>query len=602
MKKIIYIMTLVLALNSTSCNNEFLDLNPLDQFSEDKVWTDPGLIEAFVNNVYFGIPHGFSNIMMASLCDESMYNADFGTSNVTRCLVTPSDYSVFDESFGNGNRLKGMNWTNVYKFVRACNLFFEKVDNAPFDDEAKRNRLKGEVHFLRAYLYHNLVSMYAGVPIITQAYKLNDDFLVSRSSYADCISFIVEECDAAAALLPLQHDADNKGRATKGAALALKARTLLYAASDLFNDASWAGAYSNPELISYVGGDRNARWQAAKDAAKAVMDLGIYDLYKKEPAPGDSIAKNYADIFLVKENVEDIFVRFFLTKTDEDWDGYNPGLYHAPNGYHGWGSNTPTQQLVDAFEMKDGSYFDWSNPARAAAPYADRDSRFYATVLYNGAKWRKRPADVIASDPEGIIQTGYWEKWNATTGKVDVVAGLDTRKGPVEDWNGSYTGYYLKKFIDPNVDAQYVKQDLPWRFFRYTEIVLNYAEACLALGEEAEARTHINMIRKRAGQPETNETGAALVTRYRNERRVELAYEDHRYFDVRRWMLAPQTYDNAEGIDIRFKLLPDNTTSATPTYEVIDIQQREWKDRAYLMPIKLDEMNRNNKLVQNPLY
>ena len=604
MKNVVYILTLMLTLaNITSCEEDFLEKEPLDQFGEEAVWNDPALIETFVNRIYRGIPHGFHALMLSTLVDESMAVWDWETSNATQSLITPSYLGVWDENFWTGGRYKDMNWTNSYKSIRACNLFLEKIDEASFDDEDLKNRMKGEVHFLRAYLYHNLVSLYGGVPIITEAYGLDDEYNVPRNTYEESINFIVEEADKAAELLPLVNTDDNKGRGTKGAALALKSRTLLHAASDLYNsNASWAGGYANPELVGYVSGDRTARWQAAKDAAKAVMDLGIYSLYKADPAPGDSTAANYAEIFTLKETSEDIFVRFFLQKTDEGWDSYNPGLYNGPNGYHNWGGNTPLGQLADDYEMADGSKFDWNNPSHAAAPYKNRDPRFYATILYEGAQWRKRPADVIDLDPEGIIQVGYYEEWDAANNEINVIPGLDTRKGPIEDWNGTYTGYYLRKFIDQNVDAQFTKQDIPWRQIRYTEVLLNYAEACLGLKQEGEALQYINMIRKRAGMPPVTDSGQDLIERYRNERRVELAYEDHRYFDVRRWMIAPQAYTDAEGVDVRYKLEDDNTTAEKPIYSVIEVQDRAWNDRFYFLPIKLDEINRNDKLVQNPLY
>jgi hypothetical protein len=490
-----------------------------------------------------------------------------------------------------------MNWSIVYKFVRAANLFFEKSANAPFTSDEERNVMKGEVHFLRAYLYHNLVSMYGGVPIIKTTYGLTGDFNTPRNSYEDCVNFMVADLDTAAALLPLEMTGNNKGRATKGAALALKSRVLLHAASDLYNsDGSWAGGFGNKELIGYTGGDRAARWQAAKDAAKAVIDLGFYSLYMPNPASAEEATKNYTDIFLQKETSEDIFVRFFTPKIDENWDGYNPGLYNNPNGWHGWGSNTPTGQMVDAYEMSDGSKFSWSNPTQKAAPYENRDPRFYASILYDGAVWRPRQSDAVARDPVGIVQTAYVEKPDGT-----VVPGLDTRNGPLEDWNGTYTGYYMRKFIDPTVDAQYNKQDQPWRHIRYSEILLNYAEAAMELGDEAEARTYINMIRKRAFMPDITESGAVLEERYRNERRIELAFEDLRYFDVRRWMIADQAYADAEGVSIRHKV--DNSgTVIESTYTPVVVQERDWKPSFFLFPIKLDEMNRNSSLVQNPLY
>ena len=598
MKQLIYIIAVVaFVATATSCKKEFMNLQPSDKFSDEAVWKDPALMTLFVNNIYLGVPHGFSNIMMSSLVDESMYNADFGTSNVTKGLLSPSDYGIFDENYWTGNRQRGMNWSMVYKFIRSANLFFEKSVDAPFTNEEEKNKLKGQVHFLRAYLYHNLVSMYGGVPIVKSTYGLTGEFNVPRNSFEECINFIVADLDTAASLLPLEMTGNDVGRATRGAALALKSRVLLHAASDFYNtNGSWAGGFGNNELLGYTGGDRTARWQAALDATKAVIDLGEYALYMPAPASAEEAIKNYTDIFLQKQTSEDIFVRFFTPKIDENWDGYNPGLYNNPNGWHGWGSNTPLGQHVDAYEMQDGGVFDWGNPTHKAAPYQNRDPRFYASILFDGAVWRPRQSDAVARDPVGIVQTSYVEKPDGT-----VVPGLDTRNGPLEDWNGTYTGYYMRKFIDPAVDAQYNKQDQPWRYIRYTEVLLNYAEAAMELGLEDEAKTYINMIRKRAFMPDITESGAALKERYRNERRIELAFEDHRYFDVRRWMIAPDAYTDAEGIDIRHKVDASGNIIES-TYTPVMVQEREWKPSFYLFPIKLDEMNRNDQLIQNPLY
>ena len=598
MKRLHIILTAAIMLSVVACKKDFMDLQPLDKYSDEAVWKDPALVQTFVNNIYLGVPHGFSNIMMSSMVDESMYNADFGSSNVTKSLVTPSDLSIFDVGFWSGNRQRMMNWSMVYQFVRPANVFFEKIGQVPFEKVADRNRMKGEVFFLRAYLYHNLVSMYGGVPIIKKSFGLTDDFLVIRDSYENSVKAIVSDLDSAALLLPLSYTGINKGRATKGAALALKSRVLLHAASDLFNsNGAWAGGFANKELIGYVGGDRAARWQAAKDAAKAVIDLGVYSLYQPNPANAEQAVKNYGDIFIAKETSEDIFVRYFTAKTDENWDGYNPGLYNNPNGWHGWGSNTPLQQFVDMYEMSDGTKFDWNNAAHKTAPYQNRDPRFYASILYNGAKWRPRQADAVGRDPIGIVQTAYFVKPDGT-----VLPGLDTRNGPLEDWNGTYTAYYMRKFIDPSVNAQYDKQEQPWRYIRYSEVLLNYAEASLGLGQETEAKTYLNMIRKRAGMPDITASGAALINQYRNERSIELAFEDHRYFDVRRWMTAPQAYQDAKGVDIRQKIDAAGSPTGAPTYSIITAQSRAWNPRFYFFPIKLDEINRNNKLIQNPLY
>jgi hypothetical protein len=259
--------------------------------------------------------------------------------------------------------------------------------------------------------------------------------------------------------------------------------------------------------------------------------------------------------------------------------------------------------MVDAFERTDGTKFDWSNPAHAADPYKDRDPRFYVSVLYDGATWRPRPADVAIVEPLNKVQTSSKQVWNATADKIDTVYGVDTRKSAFENWNGTWTNYYMNKFMDPAFDAQYFRQDAPWRRIRYAEILLDYAECCLALEQEDEAKTYINMIRHRAGMPDIppSETGAVLVDHYRNERFVELAFESIRFFDIRRWMIGPEAYANAEGIDIWHLLNPDHITYHS-TYTVVTIQQRAWNNKYYLLPIGLSEINKNENLFQNPLY
>lgn len=586
MKNIIkYILTLTLFLHASSCNTDFLNVEPQDRLTDAAVWSDPNLVEAFVNEMYRGLNHGIRELMAGSLADESHFIHNYGSSQVVQSNLTPSDIGAW-----NRGDFAEFRWIELYQRIRQVNMFFENIDEVPFDDETWRDRLKGEAHFLRGYFYHNLVRLHGGVPIVEKTFNLSDDFLVPRNTLAESIQFIVSEADAAANLLPDTHEAADIGRATKGAALALKSRILLYAASDLYNDASWTGGYGNPELISYTSGDRAARWQAAKEAAKAVIDMGIYALEDT-----DNPQEDYTNLFLMKNSSEAIFSRYFIKSRGWE-DNALPGLANGPNGYHNWGGNTPIQELVDDYQMVDGSDFDWNNPAHAAAPYEGRDPRFYASILYDQAPWRPRPADTKEMDPEGKIIIRSVEGPAGTW-----TPGLDTRNGPIEDWNGGYSGYYLKKFIDPNVEHEYAaaggNQESPWHFFRLGEIYLNYAEACLGLGEEDEAKIYINMIRERAGMPDITSTGQQLIDDYRNERRIELAFEQHRYFDVRRWMIAPEVLNrDANGIVI------EDPLSGPVEYEVSVVQDRAWNDKMYWLPILLDEMNRNKNLIQNPLY
>lgn len=587
MKNIIkYILGIVLVLYSTSCNTDFLNPKPEDRFANEEVWKDPALVEAFVNEMYRGLNHGIRELMLGSLTDESHFIHNYGSAQVVQSNLTPADVG----SFSRGD-FDEFNWNVLYERIRQVNLFRENIESVPFDDVKWKERLIGEVTFLNAYFYHNLVRLYGGVPLVKKAYKLQDEFLIPRSSLQESIQYVLDEADAAAAILREGYVAGSNdiGRATKGAALALKSRMLLYAASDLYNDPSWSGGFSQPELIS-VTGDRIAKWQAAKDAAKAVMDLGLYSLQ----TTGEPV-KDYTDVFLLKDSKEAIFSRYFLKSRGWE-DNAVPGLANGPNGYHNWGGNTPIQELVDDYEMTDGSKFDWNNPTHAAAPYENRDPRLSASILYDQALWRPRPSDVADIDPVGKIlirsvetAPGVWSP------------GLDTRDGPVEDWNGGYSGYYLRKFIDPTVVHEYAaaggNQEAPWHFFRYAEILLNYAEACIELGQDDEAKLYLNQIRDRAGMPHFTESGNLLMERYRNERRIELAFEQHRYFDIRRWMIAPQAMGrNANGIVIRDPL------AGPVTYSRNKIQDRAWNDKMYFLPIIQEEINRNSELVQNPLY
>jgi hypothetical protein len=583
-----YLILLLMLIQFTSCE-DYLDKQPMDQYGEEAVWSDLAMMEHFVNNIYWYIGHSFDRPMVGVFTDESMFDpgSDQGHGNVVRSLITPSDYGVFDS----WNRTQKMRWEHHYKYIRACNLFLEQVEQRTYSDEEFKNRLTGEVYFLRAYHYHNLVFLYGGAPIIKNAYGLKDEFLAARNSFEECIDFIIEDCDKAAELLPLNQSGSKYGRATKGAAMALKSRVLLYAASDLYNsNASWAGSYSNPELVGYVGGDRTARWQAAKSAAKSVIDLGVYNLYKADPAPGDSVAMNYDEVFTLKQTSEDVFVRTF-TQSNQHWT-MNIAQQNLPAGYKGWANVSPINSLVDDFEMANGEKFDWNNPEHKANPYKDREPRFYVDIFYDGAKWRQRPADVIASDPVGIIQTGKYEQADGTW-----LGGLDALDNPVTTWNGTYTSYYLRKFQDISVDGPKVLTTTPWRFIRYAEVLLSYAEACVELSEFDEARKYINIIRKRAGLPEVVASNSELREKLRHERKIELMFEDQRFFDIRRWMIAPEVIVDAYGLDIKYKYGEEK-----PTYDIIWVQDRDWKDRFYFFPIKLDEMNRNELLIQNPLY
>ena len=613
MRNIIIGLIAVLFINS--CNDDFVNTQPLDQLAQTAVWTDGSLAEAFVSEIYAGLGNGgFDEQMNASLTDETMFTHP--GRNIT--TITESRSNPADPGWINGT----LSWNNMYLRIRAANLALKNLEAPQFNNPTLVDRLKGEAKFMRAYYYQQLLRYFGGVPIVDKPYELSDtDFLSERSSYEACVNFIVKDCDEAAALL------DGKtlvaGRATKAAALALKSRVLLYAASDLHDiptakaKSSVISAYAKPELVGYVSGDRKARWEKARDAAKAVLDLpGFgFQLGLSAPAAQADAVNNYMNASLSRNGGEKeiILGRYFINAKQEG--GGRQGLFNGPNGYHNWAGNTPIQLMIDDYEMMDGSKFDWTNPTHAAAPYTNRDPRFYASILHDGSNWKPRTSDVASKDPANQIQTGTYEVMNGSS-KVPHF-GLDTRKSTVEDWNGSYTGYYARKFIDPNpsIVDQNTYQQIPWPTLRYTEAIFNYAEALIELGDDATARTWLNKIRFRAGMPALTESGDALKQRMRNEKRIEMYMEEQRYHDTRRWMIAPTTLGRkANGININGTLKAGKNvaiykydpTNYDYTYKVFEIdpgkENRAWLDKQYYLPIHRDEINRNNKLVQNPGY
>ena len=558
----------------TSCSDSFLSVDPVDRYSDAAVWQDEALINSFVSNIYLGQQWGFHTVMFSSICDESMEVWSWESQPVVNSSISPSYQGILAPGFWIF-AFSNTTWNSLYKNIRSCNMYLEQMEKSELASSAAMLKLTGEVHYLRGYFYFWLLRQWGGVPIIKNSFTPDDELKVARNTFEETVDFIVDELDKAAGSLPLDGD---KTRATKGAAMALKARVLMYAASDLFNKTSqWAAGYANPELIGYVGGSQTERWEKARNAAKAVIDLGIYSLVGADGfSTQQEATDNYINMFLTNSTSEDIMLVYYdYINYGSDWQCPAVGKFNSPNGFHGWGGNVPTQQFIDAFEMSDGSKFDWNNTYQKENPYENRDPRFYADILYDGAHWRQRPDDVIGRDPLGNVQTGYYEQADGSW-----TAGIDTRQG-VDDWNGTYTGYYMRKFIDPSVDHQYDFQNYPFREMRYAEVLLNYAECCIELGQEDEARKYINMIRKRAGMPDIADTGTALKERYRNERLIELCYEQQRYFDIRRWLIASDVIKDVKGVDIRYKY-----GQSKPTYTVVDgIQKRSWDNKSYLMPI-----------------
>ena len=365
----------------------------------------------------------------------------------------------------------------------------------------------------------------------------------------------------------------------------------------------------NNELVAYNNPDRNALWTAAKNAAKAVIDLGTCELADFGAPDQAMVAQKYFEFFKAYDlsNSEVIWGR--MHRKDVGFTiATNRRL--GPNGLNNWGDNGPTGNHVDSYEMKDGSkffdhftiaengeYVNISSIFTSNNPYRDRDPRFYASILYDSAVWQPRFPNLADIDPLGI----YDRRTRIKIINGNVVSerfGLDTRSGPVEPWNGAYGGYLLKKFMDDKIIGRDENNENIILYIRYAEVLLNYAEACLELGETETATVYLNMIRNRSGLPDfTGDITKAL----RHERRIELFAENLRWYDIRRWNIIEDVLsETPSGIDIT-EVNEDGVT--TTTWKWIQAQpNNHWLDKMYWIPIPTEELNKAPQLIQNPGY
>ncbi len=545
-----------------SCKKDFLEIQPTDKIAEPVVLSDSIVFEAYVVNRYIGarlqdkegdgtdpgFGRGFEYSMWSSVTDESVYNNDDNTWLIQRGLLAPENVGM-----------AGTIWPRSYRSIRECNFALNGLKGLTMS-EGHKNRLKGELQFIRAFRYQDLIRNYGGVvlmgdKVLNLEDNLQDPALFTRATLKESIDYTVAQLDEAAALLPVNNDGNwLLGRATKGAALALKARLLLYAASPLYNTGTWV---------------------AAATAAQAVISMNKYSIYQD----------GYNKLFQTADgNNEIIFARLYTKNANHT----HLEIANGPNGYGGWGGNLPMQNLVDDYRMMDGTAItDPGTSYNPATPYANRDPRFYATILYNGATYRGATLETFTP------------------------GGKDSKDGP-ENWNTSKTGYYLKKFMNDAYPLQNPWGNAgfqPWIYFRYAEVLLNYAEAAneaygpdvVPAGSTFSARAAVNQVRARAG---VNMPAVAAVSQtqlrdiIRSERRVELAFEEHRFYDVRRWKIAEVTENKPAGGIIINKV--GNNFTYTPK---VALDGRKFLVQHYWLPIPRAEIQASgNKLKQNDNY
>ena len=548
MKKILMILAAVALF--ASCNDGFLDKVPLDKLTEEAVFNSPQLAESYVNALYPVIPDPFQEGNISSITDESFFQWG-GTS--TRYMydgrLSPSMIIYIDEGGqAHNSRTTTLNiWNRAYEFIYNMNYFLDKVTgpDSKLEKEAA-DRLCGEVYCLRAWAYYNLIQRYSGVPIIKVPHRLDcEDFTVDRSKFDDCVDFILEDLEKAEALLPSKA-ASKRGKVNKDVALAIRARVTLLAASKLFNDPL------SPEPTIFKGAyDYEGKWERAFEACKAVVDRadtdGAYALDDK-----------YSDYWKDVDSPELIWAKYFVVTEDID----KAQLYYSQEYYNGWSSMKPTQALLIDYEMANGKkFFEEGSGFNPKKPFANRDPRFYESVATPFSTY-------------GVIEDGSYNEYELQMYllfKDKTVADFEKGK-TMPDYTDktkdlahavTHTGLELRKWYDPQkpiTDKQTISPLYPW--FRLAEFYLNYAEAAYMCGQEEVCRTYINKVRARVGMPAVTESGESLWDRLVNERRIEMAFEFTRYFDVRRWMIANK-YENVPIAGMKTMILENGTKRDT---------------------------------------
>lgn len=555
--KLLFI-TSVMTVLFYSCKSD-LETVPIEQQTIDYLFNpeDSAGVNAnkFLYDIYTHLPTLYNRVgddYLDAATDDAI------SSNSTNTSVQQLAMGTYSSSNYPDNQ-----WSNYYTGIRQTNIFITNIDAVPLKGRLSNgtpfNRVwKAEAKFLRALFYFELLKRYGGVPLIgDKVYQLNDDISLPRNSFEECVNYIVSECDAIKdSLRTAPVDNGSVERPSNGAALALKARVLLYAASPLYNENNIDPG--NP-LTGYTAYDVN-RWQKAADAAQAVINLGVFGLMG-----------NFKDAFLVQANKERIFIR----------QGGNDTKVENANGPIGYttsannGRTSPTQQLVDAFGMANGlSIGDLGSGYDETKPYLNRDPRFYATILYNGAPWLNRPVQTYqggADKPGGVKQ--------------------QTR-----------TSYYARKFMGNFENtAMYSEVNHDHILFRYAEILLNFAEAKneFLTAPDQDVYDAVEAIRKRAGlvpyQLSSNLSQDSMRVIIHNERRKELAFEEHRFYDVRRWKEAETTFNQQlQGNLIYLE------ASGKLTYQNMPVLQMSFDKRMYFAPIPYNEVVKNRNMVQNP--
>ena len=539
---------LVLA-SSVSCT-DLLDMTPTNLVSDKTMWEKTETAEWAVNSLYTYVYSVIANQSVVGLTESLTDMMKYGSYNYNSLAFVPSEFA-----YGEDHTIKATYvnaymgyWGTRYSQITKINEAYSNLKKYGKMSDTDKIRLEAEIRFMRAYVYFDLVKRYKEVII----YDENMDAIVKNkalSTEEKAWDFIQADFDFAADKLPVKEDA--KGRLDKGAAYAMLTRTMLYA----------------------------KRYDAVISASEAIAKLG-YDLEKKY---SDSYSKTIAS-----GNVEAILQYLFnraenITHSFDFY--YSPGGDFTMHGETGGGYGTPTQELVESYELAAGGFPDWSDwhdvGVTRTPPYALLEPRFQATVLYNGSQWKGREIQPWLGGADGFCE------WNVE---------------PEPDGRTT-TGYYLRKMVDETHNViQYTSGVQPFTVIRYAEVLLNRAEALYKTGKEGEANDIVNKIRDRVGLPALSVDGEELMAAIRQERKVEFAFEGLWYWDLRRWGIAHEKYPLglSDYMVHGFKITKDEEGNFTYDYISVDDQKRNFPQRLYRFPLPAAELNNNGSVNQFP--
>ncbi len=587
-----YTIALVIAIvliQGCKKSTDFLDNRASTALNEDLVFSDSIRTMQFLGRIYQDIGFWFNPARFSGAGNTDVVTDDqetlSGNTAAPQVLLVTGAYNALT----GGGGLMGDCYNVAYANIRRVNLLLSKLPNTPLAESTKQ-RIAGEARFLRAWFYYQLMISFGGVPLIgDKVFGISDLINLPRNTWEECVNYVVSESNACAQILPsVTGYADpDYGRATKGAALALKSKMLLTAASPLFNGGSMEADAAVKPLIGYPSASP-ARWQAAADAANEVINSGQYTLYIDKTTRPAEPGYGFVGVFLTRNQLptpEYIFA--FYRGNNKDMEAYFTTQSRGGSS----NSTRATQSVVDAFPTINGKPIteDIKSPANptgydAANPYANRDPRFGYSIIHNGAL--------------------YYSTSTSNRAPVDTYQGAPGQDG----FPGNLTGYFIRKMCDDNISANSsFTTQRAWPLIRYAEILLNYAEAINETGQTSQAYAPLIKLRERAGilpgadnsyGLKAGMTQDEMRTVIRNERRIELFAEGIRYDDIRRWKIATML-DGKYGQGMKI-----TKTGSTFTYEVIttNVNRHGFKERNYLWPIPDGEVRKMPAMLQNPGY